>query len=161
VWPCHSGGFRVRRAGNEHGQDQIELQTAQCTGNSGNVAMAAGSEDVESPRERRGEGSSAVEDSAEGPDPCGRSMEEVGEGAVADLAVSAEGLAEEDSGWGAAVGTVATCMSTPAGVFFATWIKTNEFSVMSLGTSGQGLPGFCEDAPGDAGSAAGIVQNRR
>jgi hypothetical protein len=66
--------------------------------------MGAGSEDVESLRERRGKGSGALEDGAEGLDPSGRPMREVGEGAVSDLAIKTEGLAEEDCGRGVAVG---------------------------------------------------------
>jgi hypothetical protein len=68
------------------------------------MAMRAGADDIEGLRKRRAKGSGALQNGPESVELCGGPMREVGEGAVADLAVEAEGLAEEDSGRGVAVG---------------------------------------------------------
>jgi hypothetical protein len=110
------GGFQ--NAGHDHGHDQIEfaagmlvdesveLQLVEGAEDRGHVAMRTGADDVESLRKRRADGSGAFQDAAESIDLGGRPMREVGEGAVADLAVETKGLAEEDSGRGVAVGDV-------------------------------------------------------
>ncbi len=65
---------------------------------SGHVAMGARADDLEGLRKRGAEGSGALQDRAESLDLSGRPMREVGEGAVADLAVEAERFAEEEGG---------------------------------------------------------------
>jgi hypothetical protein len=109
-------GSRFENAGNDHGHDQIELaagmfvdegvevQTVQGTEDGGHVAMGAGADDVEGLRQRGAEGSRAFQDGAECVDFGRRPMGDVGEGAVEDLAVEAEGFAEEDGRRGVAVG---------------------------------------------------------
>ena len=110
------GGFQ--NAGHDHGHDQIafaagafvdepvELQLVEGAEDRGHVAMRAGADDVESSRKRRADRSGAFQDGAESVELGGWPMREVGEGAVADLAVETKGLAEEDSGRGVAVGDV-------------------------------------------------------
>jgi hypothetical protein len=108
------GGFQ--NAGHDHGHDQIEfaagmlveesveLQPVQGAEDSGNMAMRSGAEDIEGEGKRGAHGSGAFQDGAKGLDLSRRPMREVGEGAVENLAVETEGLAEEDGGWGIAVG---------------------------------------------------------
>jgi hypothetical protein len=157
------GGFQD--AGDDHGHDQIEftagmfvdegieMQSVQGAEDSGNVAVRAGADDVEGLRKRGTDGSSALEDSAHGIDLSRRPMGEVGEGTVADFAVEAEGLAEEDGGRGVAVryggdvhayiisiitrnvnSNFNTYMTTNNETKLVTCVKTNEFRVLSLGT---------------------------
>ena len=71
---------------------------------SGNVAMRAGADDIEGLSERSADGSGALQDRAESMDLSRWPMGDIGEGAVVDLAIESEGLAEEDGGWGVAVG---------------------------------------------------------
>jgi hypothetical protein len=118
------------------------------------MAMGAGADDVEGLRQRGADGSSAFQDGAECVDFGRRPMGDVGEGAVEDLAVETEGFAEEDGGRGVAVGyggdvhayiiqtTILNVnrifniyMTTSIAANLATCVKTNEFSVLSLGTS--------------------------
>jgi hypothetical protein len=108
------GGW-FENAGNDHGQDQIarmagmwidegvEMQTLESAEDSGDVAVRAGADDVEGLRERSADGGGALENGAEGIDLRRGPMGEIGESAVEDLAVLAEGLAEEDGGRGVAV----------------------------------------------------------
>jgi hypothetical protein len=79
------------------------LQLVQGAEDGGDVAVRAGTDDVESMRKRRADGNGAFQDGAEGIELGGGPMGEVGEGAVADLAVEAKGLAEEESGRGVAI----------------------------------------------------------
>ena len=91
---------------------------------------------------------------AESIDLGGGPMREVGEGAVADLAVETEGLAEEDSGRGVAVGDAGDVHAYSISYKYniiqvclynlhdytnetnrATRNKTNEFTFLRLGTS--------------------------
>jgi hypothetical protein len=109
------GGW-FQDAGNDHGQNQVamttglfidervEMQTLQSTEDGGDVAVRAGANDVEGLRERGAEGGGAVEDGAEGVDLSRGPVGEISESTVADLAVLAEGFAEEDGGRGVAVG---------------------------------------------------------
>ena len=66
--------------------------------------MRAGSDDVEGLRQSGAEGGGALQDGAQGIDFGWGPVGEIGDGAVVDLAVLAEALAEEDSGRGVAVG---------------------------------------------------------
>jgi hypothetical protein len=107
------GWFQNGRHDHGHGQiefvagmlveEAVELQIVACAEDGGNVAMRTGADDVKGKGKRSTDGSSAFEDGAESLDLSGGPMREVGEGAVVDLAVAAEGLAEEDSGRGAAI----------------------------------------------------------
>jgi hypothetical protein len=108
------GGFQ--NAGHDHGDDQIEFAAGMLVDESvephlvqdaedrGHVAVRAGADDVEGLRKRRTDGSGAFEDRTESVELGGWPMREVGEGAVANLAVKTKGLAEEDRGGGVAVG---------------------------------------------------------
>jgi hypothetical protein len=83
--------------------EAVEMQLAHSAEDGGDVAVRAGAEDVESLRQRGSEDSGALQDGAERIDFGWRPVGEIGDGAVVDLAVFAEALAEEDSGRGAAV----------------------------------------------------------
>src|SRR5437667_59085 len=67
-------------------------------------AGRGGADDVEGLRQRGTEGGGALQDGAKRIDFDRRPVGEIGDGAVVDLAVFAEALAEEDSGRGVAVG---------------------------------------------------------
>jgi hypothetical protein len=82
----------------------VEMQSLESAEDGDDMAVRAGADDVEGLRKRGAEGSGAHEDGAQGIDLRRRPMGEVGESAVVDLAVEAEGLAEEDGGRGVAVG---------------------------------------------------------
>ena len=69
----------------------------------GDVAVGPGAEDGEGVSEG-GERDAALEQDAEPPDQIVGPFGQVGEGALLDLAVLAEGLAEQDGGWGVPVG---------------------------------------------------------
>jgi len=109
-------GSWFQNAGNDHGQDQItmaaglfidegvEMQPLERAEDRGDVAVRAGADDVKGLRERGAEGGGALENGAEGIDLRRGPMGEIGESAVEDLAVLAEGLAEEDGRRGVAVG---------------------------------------------------------
>jgi hypothetical protein len=109
-------GCGLQHASCDHGHDEIaiavgvlieeavEMQLAQSAEDSGDVAVRAGTDDVEGLRERSTEGSGALQDGAQGIDFGGGPVGEIGDGAVVDLAVFAEAFAEEDGGWGVAVG---------------------------------------------------------
>src|SRR5271157_1598208 len=116
---CAGGGefgCWLEYASRDHGQDKIaiaigmlieeavEMQLAQSAEDDGDVAVRAGTDDVESLRQRGTKGGGALQDGAKridfGRGPVGK----IGDGAVVDLAVFAEALAEEDSGRGVAVG---------------------------------------------------------
>ena len=121
------------------------------------MAVRARTDNLESLRKRSGgsDGSRAFQDGTQGIDLSEGPMGEVGEGAVVDLAVEAEGFAEEDGGRGVAVGDgshvhayiihlfarknkhkIATYMTTAKQVNSANHIKTVMLSVLGLGTSG-------------------------
>ncbi len=68
------------------------------------MAVRAGADDVEGLRQGGTEGGGALQDGAKRIDFGGGPVGEIGDGAVVDLAVFAEALAEEDSGRGVAVG---------------------------------------------------------
>jgi hypothetical protein len=82
----------------------VEMQFLESAEDSGDMAVRAGADDVESLRERGADGSGAFQDGAEGVELSGRPMGNVGEGTVADFAVKPKGLAEENGGRGVAVG---------------------------------------------------------
>jgi hypothetical protein len=109
-------GSWLENTGDDHGDDGIalpagmlvdelvELQTVQGAKDSGDVAVRARADDVEGLRKRGAQGSGAFQNGAEGVELGRRPIREIGEGAVADLAVETEGLAEEDGGRGVAIG---------------------------------------------------------
>ena len=68
------------------------------------MAVRAGADDVEGLRKRGADGSGALQNGAQRIDLGGGPVGEIGNGAVVDLAVFAEALAQEDSGRGVAVG---------------------------------------------------------
>jgi hypothetical protein len=132
----------------------VEVQSVQGAEDGGHVAVRAGANDIEGLRKRRGDGGGALQNGAEGVELSGGPMREVGEGAVANFAVEAEGLAEEDGGRRVAVGdggdihayyisqykrnskhNNSIYMTTQIEAKPATLSKTNEFSFLSLGTS--------------------------
>jgi hypothetical protein len=84
--------------------DGVEMQSLESAEDSGDMAVRAGADDVESLRKRGADGSSAFQDRAESVDLSGWPMGDVGEGAVVDLAVTAEGFAKEYGGRGVTVG---------------------------------------------------------
>jgi hypothetical protein len=108
------GGFQ--NASRDHGQDEIaiavvtlieqavEMQPAQGAEDGGDVAVRPGADDVEGLRKRGADGSGALQNGAQRIDLGGGPVGEIGNGAVVDLAVFAEALAQEDSGRGVAVG---------------------------------------------------------
>jgi len=85
-------------------EEAVETQLAQSAEDGGDVAVRAGADDVEGLRERGTEGGGALQDGAKGIDFGRGPVGEIGDGAVVDLAVLAEALAEEDSGRGVAIG---------------------------------------------------------
>jgi hypothetical protein len=109
-------GSWFENAGNDHGQDQItmmaglfvddgvEMQSMESAEDGGDMAVRAGADDVKGLGERSADGGGTLEDGAEGIDLGRRPMRKIGEGAVEDFAVLAEGFAEEDGGRGVAVG---------------------------------------------------------
>src|SRR5262245_39118259 len=102
------GDDEVALAAGVRGEDGIELEVAQATKDSGDMAVRNGAGDGKGSRRRksagRGLGGGAVEDLAEGVDLLRGSMGEVGDGAVLDCAIEAKRVAEEDGGRGVAVG---------------------------------------------------------
>ena len=84
--------------------EPVELQFAQGAEDGGHVAVRTGADDIEGLRKRSTDGSSAPQDGAEGIDLSRGPMGDIGEGAVVDLAVESERLAEEDGGRGVAIG---------------------------------------------------------
>src|SRR5215472_4797123 len=115
---ARGGEFRggLQNASNDHGQDEIaiavglfieeavEIQPAQGAEDGGDVAVRAGAEDAEGLRQGRADGSRALQDGAQSIDLSRGPLREISNGAVADLAVLAETFAQEDGGWGVAVG---------------------------------------------------------
>jgi hypothetical protein len=85
-------------------EEAVEMQLAQRAEDGGDVAVRARADDVEGLRQRGTEGCGALQDGAKGIDFDRGPMGEIGDGAVVDLAVLAEALAEEDSGRRVAVG---------------------------------------------------------
>jgi hypothetical protein len=80
------------------------MQFAQSAEDGGDVAVRARADDVEGLRQRGTEGGGAFQDGAKGIDLGGGPVGEIGYGAVVDFAVFAKALAEEDGGWGVAIG---------------------------------------------------------
>ena len=68
------------------------------------MAVRAGADDVEGSRQRGADGGIALQHGPQRVDFSGGPVGEIGDGAVVDLAVLAEALAQEDSGRGVAVG---------------------------------------------------------
>src|SRR5580700_6630038 len=109
-------GCWLQYASRDHRQDEIaiavgmlieeavEMQLAQSAEDGGDVAVRAGADDVEGLRQSGAEGGGALQDGAQGIDFSLGPVGQIGDGAVVDLAVFAEALAEEDSGRGVAVG---------------------------------------------------------
>src|SRR5208337_1087560 len=109
-------GFWFEDAGGDHGDDKIaitvvvfreeavEMETVDHAEDGGDVAVRAGADDVEGLRQRGVEDSSALQNGAKRIDLGGVPVGEIGDGAVVDLAVFAEALAEEDGRGGVAVG---------------------------------------------------------
>ena len=75
------------------------------------MAVRAGADDIEGLRQRSAGGRVALQDGAERIDFSWGPVGEIGDGAVADLAVLTEALAQEDGGE-LRLGTTATYMST-------------------------------------------------
>jgi hypothetical protein len=82
----------------------VEQQSAQGAEDCGDMAVGTGADDIEGLRQGSAESRGALEDGTKGIDLSLGPMREIGEGAVADFAVEAEGLTEEDGGRGEAVG---------------------------------------------------------
>ena len=85
-------------------EEAIETQLVQSAEDGGDVAVRARADDIEGLRQRGAEGGRALQDGAQGVDLGGGPMGEIGDGAVVDFAVFAEALAQEDRGWGVAIG---------------------------------------------------------
>ena len=85
------------------GEGAVEAQFPERAEDGGDMAVGVGAEDVDGVG-GSGERGAALEQDLEAVDQGGRPLGEVGEGAFADLAALAEGLAQEDGGRRVAVG---------------------------------------------------------
>ena len=166
-------GCRIEDAVDDHGDDEvalaagegvedgIELEEAQATKDSSDMAMREGTGDGEGSRQRESRrrnktgNSGAFEDKAEGFDLLRGPMREVGDGAVFDFAVEAEGFTEEDGGGRVAVGDgghihdhiiytnpvyskyiISSYMTTQTREKLTKCLKTNEVVLLAARTSG-------------------------
>ena len=98
-------GSGLQNAGDNHGQYQIavaagllfdeavELQFVQGAEDGSHVAVRTRAYDIESLRQRSGEGSGALQDGAERIELSWGPVGKIGEGAVSNFAVDAEGFA--------------------------------------------------------------------
>lgn len=108
-------GGRIDDARDDHGdheitlaargwvEDGIESEFAKGAEDCGDVTVRLGAEDVKGFGQGIG-GGAALEDMTQRLDLVRGPVGEVGEGAIFDFAIEAEGFAEEDGGRGAAVG---------------------------------------------------------
>lgn len=85
-------------------QQLVKLELAHHAQHRGYVAVGQGADYFEGLRQPRADGGVAFEDQAQGRDLFGRPVGDIGQGAIFDFAVLAEGLAQEEGGRGSAVG---------------------------------------------------------
>jgi hypothetical protein len=84
-------------------EDAVQAEFAESTDGGGDMTVRKGAKNLK--RIRRGShGGSALKDLAESIHLFGGPMRDVGDSAIVDFAVEAEGFAEEDGGRGVAVG---------------------------------------------------------
>jgi hypothetical protein len=85
-------------------QELVKLELAHDAKYRGDVAVGQGADYFECLLQARADGGVAFEDQAQGFDLFGGPVGEIGQGAIFDFAVFAEGLAQEDGGGGVTVG---------------------------------------------------------
>ncbi len=100
------GDHRRRQGAHPRGtavEQPLEAQLPRRARDGGDMPVGSGAQDLEGVVHRL-QGDAALEQDAQPPDDLVGPLREVGEGALADLAVPAEGLAQQDGGRGVPVG---------------------------------------------------------